>query len=174
MIVVYLLAGIIALFLLIAAIVGTKWSYEKSILIEAPVATVWDKIKSLHALNQWNPWVGKDPNVKIAFSSEDGVPGATYSWDSEIKQVGAGSQTILNITEQQEMATRVDFLRPFKGTGNALVRLTKDRGYTKVTWSMHSSTPYPMNIIKLLGVIKKNMDKDFSAGLHKLKDICVS
>jgi len=29
-----------------------------------------------------------------------------------------------------------------------------------------------MNIIKLFGVIKKNMDRDFGKGLRKLKEIC--
>ena len=36
---------------------------------------------------------------------------------------------------------------------------------------MFSSTPYPMNIIKLFGVIEKNMDADFTRGLNKLKEI---
>ena len=126
MIVLYVIIGIIALILLVAAVVGTAWSYEKSILIHASASKVWSYTGSLKGLNSWNPWVEKDPAVKMEFGPTDGVPGATYSWGSDVKQVGAGKQTILSITSEKEIATQVDFLRPFKGTGNAYVKLADE------------------------------------------------
>ena len=45
---------------------------------------------------------------------------------------------------------------------------------TRVTWSMKSSMPYPMNIIKVFGVMQRNMDRDFAKGLNKLKALCES
>ena len=126
MIALYVIIGIIVLVLLIAAIVGTAWSYEKSILINAPASKVWAYTGTLRGLNSWNPWVEKDPGVKMEFGPTDGVPGANYSWDSDVKQVGAGKQTILSITSEKEMATQVTFLRPFKGTGNAYVKLADE------------------------------------------------
>jgi hypothetical protein len=72
------------------------------------------------------------------------------------------------------VATRVDFFRPFKGTGLANFSMAPDNTATKVTWNMKSSMPYPVNIVKVFGGIKRNMGRDFSKGLNKLKKICES
>jgi len=52
MLVLYILLGVIALFLLVAALAGTRWRYEQSILIQAPPEKVWPNISSLRAINQ--------------------------------------------------------------------------------------------------------------------------
>jgi polyketide cyclase/dehydrase/lipid transport protein len=172
MIVLYVIAGLIALILIIAALIGTAWNFEKSITISAPVEKIWENINSLQALNRWNPWIAKDPNIKIEYSGTDGTLGAKFSWLSADKNVGEGSQTIVKITDKSELLSRVDFIKPFAGTGNAFMRLAPEGSATKATWRMESSTPYPMNFIKIFGVIEKNMDRDFNAGLNKLKEIC--
>jgi len=169
MIALYILLGLIVLLLLTAAVIGTGWSFEKSILINAPVDKVWGHINTLAKINQWNPWMGKDPNIKVEYSGVDGTPGASFTWDSQDKNVGAGSQTITRVVENSQVASRVNFLRPFKGVGEAFFDLGSEAGASKVTWKIVSSTPYPMNILKLFGVIEKNMDKDFGSGLNKLK-----
>lgn len=172
MIVIYVILGLIVLILLIAALIGTAWDFERSIAINAPVEKVWGNINSLSALNQWNPWMAKDPNIKIEYSGTDGTPGASFSWVSTVKNVGEGRQTIIKVTDKSELLSRVDFVKPFAGTGNASMLIVPEGDTTKATWRMESSTPYPMNFIKIFGVIEKNMDKDFSAGLNKLKGIC--
>ena len=172
MIIVYILLGIIVLFLLAAAFAGTAWSYEQSILINAPLDKVWGKMNSLHAINQWNPWMGLDPNMKLQYSGTDGTPGASFSWDSPVKNVGAGGQTILSIKDRSLVATRVDFLRPFKSTGYADFDVEPERSETRVTWSINGKMPYPVNIVKLFGGIQRNMGRDFTKGLNKLKALC--
>jgi hypothetical protein len=172
MIALYIIVGLIALILLIVALVGTAWNFEKSVSIHASLEKVWTNINSLKVLNKWNPWIAKDPNIKIEYTGTDGTPGASYSWVSAEKNVGEGRQTILKVTDKTELLLRVDFIKPFAGTGNAFMRIEPEGGTTKATWRIESSTPYPMNFIKIFGLIEKNMDKDFSAGLNKLKEIC--
>jgi hypothetical protein len=64
MIILYVLIGIIALLLLVAALIGTGWSYEKSIRINAPADKVWGQASSLKAPVQWSPWIEKDPGMQ--------------------------------------------------------------------------------------------------------------
>jgi len=70
------------------------------------------------------------------------------------------------------VTTRIEFIRPFRGRAEAYIRLEEERGSTRAIWGIESSTPYPMNIIKLFGLIKKNMNRDFGKGLNKLKEMC--
>ena len=172
MIALYIIAGLIILFLVVAAFVGTAWRFEKSVLIQAPRPSVWHHVNSLAEMNSWNPWLDKDPGLSQELTGKDGTPGATYSWDSKVKDVGAGRQTIVAVTAPTEVTTRIQFIRPFKGLGEAYIRLEEERGATRAAWGIESSTPYPMNIIKLFGVIEKNMNRDFGKGLNKLKEIC--
>ena len=172
MIALYIIVGIIALFLIVAAFAGTAWSYEKSVLINAPVEKVWTNLSTLRACNQWSPWMEKDPNVKLQYSGADGAPGSSFSWDSADKNVGAGNQTITKVNPNSEVDSRIEFLRPFKGKGDAYLILTVERAITRVSWGIDSSTPWPMNILKLFGVIEKNMSRDFTHGLNKLKRLC--
>jgi hypothetical protein len=169
MTILYFLLGLVAALLIIAAVIGTGWTFERSIDIQAPASKIWEQAGTLRALNSWNPWSTKDPNIKLEFKGQDGQPGSSYSWDSQVKNVGAGSQTITGSTPPKELLTRVDFLKPFKGTGNSYLRLNEEGGKTKVTWGMVSSTPYPMNILKIFGLIEKSMDKAFTEGLQELK-----
>ncbi len=169
MTILYFLLGLIVSLLVIAAFVGTAWTIERSIDINASASKVWEQLGTLRALNAWNPWSSKDPNVKLTFKGQDGAVGSSYDWDSTDKTVGAGTQTILATDAPRELQTRVDFLRPFKGTGKSWLKLNENNGKTTVYWGMASSTPYPMNIIKLFGMIEKNMDKAFSEGLGELK-----
>jgi hypothetical protein len=171
MIFLYILLGLIALILLVAAVIGTAWNIERSITINAPLEKVWEHTKSLKALNEWNPWMAKDPDIKLDYEGMDGTVGSNFRWASAIKNVGEGCQTLTKIEDKTSLLSRVDFFKPFKGTGNALLNLSKEASATKVTWRMESSTPYPMNIIKLLGVIEKNMNADFNTGLSKLKSL---
>lgn len=172
MVILYIILALIALILIIAALIGTAWNFEKSIVINAPLEKVWENVNSLHALNNWNPWIAKDPDIKMEYSGIDGTPGASFSWLSAVKDVGEGRQTIIKVTAKSELLSRVDFVKPFAGTGNAFMHIATEGGTTKATWGMESSTPYPMNFIKIFGVIEKNMEKNFSAGLNKLKAIC--
>lgn len=172
MLALYIVGGLIALILILAAAAGTKWTYEKAVLINAPLERVWENVQGLHATNRWNPWMEKDPNIKTEYSGTDGTPGARFAWDSQVKDVGAGNQTIVRVIPRAELHTAIEFLRPFKGKGDGYVRVWEESGAVKALWGIESSTPYPMNIIKLFGVIEKNMDRDFSRGLGKLKALC--
>jgi uncharacterized protein YndB with AHSA1/START domain len=172
MIALYIILGLIALVLIVAAFVGTGWSFERSVLINAPLEKVWTHVSTLRACNQWSPWMEKDPNVRLQYSGTDGTPGASFSWDSADRNVGAGNQTITKVVPNSEVDSRIEFLRPFKGKGDAYVILTVERGLTRVNWGIESSTPYPMNIMKIFGVIEKNMNRDFNHGLNKLKGLC--
>lgn len=174
MIILYAICGLIALVLIIAALIGTGWSFERSVLIQASQEKVWAFTNSLASMNKWNPWMAKDPDIKLTETGVDGTPGASFAWVSQVKNVGEGIQTITGVNPGTELLSRVDFIKPFAGTGHASVKLSSENGATRVHWRMESKTPYPMNIVKLFGLIEKSMDKDFADGLGKLKMLAES
>ena len=47
-----------------------------------------------------------------------------------------------------------------------------ENGAVTASWSIKSRMPYPINIVKVFGGIERNMGRDFSKGLNKLKTLC--
>jgi hypothetical protein len=75
MIVLYIILGLIVLFLVVAAFVRKGWSFEKNILIQSPRSIVWGHVNSLGAINAWNPWLDLDPAVTQTITGVDVMPG---------------------------------------------------------------------------------------------------
>ncbi|MGI9542079.1 MAG: SRPBCC family protein [Cyclobacteriaceae bacterium] len=168
----YVLLGLIALVLIVGLFISKDMNYEKSITISAPIGQVWGNVNSLSALDKWSPWNEKDPNMEKEFSGTDGTPGAKQSWKSNVKDVGEGSQTIVKVTEPTSLETRLDFIKPFKSTADAYVKLNEENAQTTATWGFKSQMPYPMNLMKVFMNFEKSMDEQFGTGLSKLKSIC--
>jgi hypothetical protein len=174
MIIVYIILGLIALLLIAGLFISKDANFEKSVSINAPIEKVWDSVNSLGALDKWSPWDEKDPNIKKTLTGTDGTVGAKQAWVSEVKNVGEGSQTITNLQSPSLLETKLEFLKPFKSTADAYVKLSETNGVTEATWGFKSQMPYPMNLMKIFMNFEKSMDTEFGIGLTKLKNICES
>ncbi len=163
------LASIISLVLVVALFLPKEFIYEKTIVINAPIDSVWVNTSSLFAMDKWSPWNDHDPNMKKEYSGVDGTLGATQSWDGKI--VGIGSQTITNIQKPTLFETNLDFKTPRESHGKGYVKLVADGNTTKATWGMSGSMPYPVNIMILFMNMEKNMGKDWNLGLSRLKKL---
>lgn len=172
MTIIYVILLIVAILLIIPMFISKDMNYEKSISIEASIDQVWKNVGSLSAMDQWSPWNSKDPGMERSLTGVDGEVGAKQSWISEKKDVGEGSQTIVAVDEPNQLTTKLEFIKPFKSVADAFVKLKDEGSSTQATWGFESQMPYPMNIMKLFMNFEKNMDKDFGAGLEKLKGIC--
>jgi len=144
------IAGITVVVLIVAAISPKGYSLQRSIVINRPVAQVFDYIRHLKNQDHYNKWVMTDPNMKKTFTGTDGKPGFIYAWDSEMKQAGKGEQEILDIIPDKELQYEVRFIKPFAGIAPSYIAtdaLTDN--VTNVTWGFASRMPFPMNIVLL-------------------------
>ena len=172
MIVIYIILGIVALLLIVALFISKDLNYEKSISINSAAENVWEKVGSLGAMEKWSPWSERDPNMKRTLTGTDGEVGAKQAWVSDVKNVGEGSQTIVNIEKPNLLQTKLEFIKPFKSVADAYIKLDENEEETVVTWGFKSQMPYPMNIMKIFMNFEKNMDADFGKGLNNLKQLC--
>jgi len=165
------LLGIIVLVLVVALFVSKDMVYEKSISIDAPIETVWENTNSLADMDKWNPWDEKDPTMVKGFSGVDGTIGAMQSWDSEVKEVGKGQQTIARIEAPSLFETELVFYTPYESEAIGYVKLEVEGEGTKATWGFQSEMPYPFNVMALFTDMEDMMGEDWNKGLTKLKNI---
>lgn len=165
--------GVIILVLFVLALfLPREFTYEKSIIIDAPVDEVWEYTSSLEGMDKWSPWNDYDPDMKKTLSGTDGTIGAKSSWESDHEKVGRGSQTISKIKAPNHFQTKIKFLTPYESEAVAQVRLYSQGDQTKVVWAFSGEMPYPFNLMQLTMNMDVAIGEDFDNGLYKLKMLC--
>jgi hypothetical protein len=163
------LAGIIALLLILALFTKKQYSVHREIIINAPLQNIFDYLKQLKNQDNFNKWVMVDPGMKREFKGTDGTVGFIYAWNGN-KKAGEGEQEIKTLEDGKTIKTEVRFVRPFAGVAyaNWIMELVSDN-QTKLSWSNSSAMKYPMNI--MVSMIEKMLAKDMDTSLSTLKSI---
>jgi len=164
----FVLAGIILLFLLIALLTKKDFRLEKQVVINKPKQEVFDYLKLIRNQEHYSVWVMKDPNVKIIYTGTDGTVGFTSSWTSDDKNVGIGEQEIIKINPGESMDVEVRFKKPFEATNYAHTDLTAiSPDQTKLSNVFTGRQKFPMNVMNLF--MDKLVGKDMQQNLQNMK-----
>lgn len=164
-----LIAGvvIIAIPLVIAAFRPGTFRVERSALIKAPVDQLHAQINDLRAVNTWNPFVLKDPNVRGEYKGPATGPGAEYHFAGN-REVGKGSMSIVD-TNPTRITMKLDTLEPIEGHSTIEFTLAPKADATEVTWAIHGPSPYITKLVGLFLNMDKMIGKEFESGLRMLK-----
>jgi len=171
MIFVYIIAVIIAVFIVLVAFAPKKYNMSRNIVIQKPRPEVYQYLKLMKNQDHWSPWKKRDPDMKQTFTGEDGTIGFTTHWDSDHKQVGSGEQEILKLEENRKVESALRFLKPWKSESTGYFDLEDADGGTKVTWGFYGTNKIPFNVMMLFYNMDKAVGKDFEEGLTDLKKV---
>jgi hypothetical protein len=167
---IFVLAGVIALVLIIAAAGNKDLNIERSVRIERETPVVFDYIRHLKNHDNFSVWQMMDPNMKKTYSGTDGQVGFVYGWDSaNMKNVGAGEQEIKKIDLNKSIDFELRFFRPMQDVAKARMETTANGSATEITWSFASKMKFPMNIMK--PVMVKLLGKNLQDGVNNLKAV---
>ncbi|WP_339611676.1 SRPBCC family protein [uncultured Planktosalinus sp.] len=170
MIILYILAAIVALFIVLSFLAPKNYHVYRTIRVNRPLSEVFQYIKYLKNQDDWSPWDKKDPDMKKTYTGTDGTVGFKSHWEGN-KQVGEGEQEITNIIENEKMESQLRFLKPWKSQSDAYIKIEKvDETTTVVTWGFSGENKPPANIFMLFFNMDKTIGKDFEEGLENLKN----
>ncbi len=167
----YILFGLAVLILILGLIAPKSYEVSRGITINKALPEVFNYLKLIKNQDKWSPWAEKDPDMKKNYTGTDGEIGFVSAWDSDHKHVGAGEQEILGIEENKEIKTELRFLKPFKSTSDAYLRVVADGNETTVIWGFMGKNKFPMSIMMLFYNMDKAVGNDFEQGLIKLKSV---
>jgi uncharacterized membrane protein len=166
------IAAIIVIALVTALFVKQEMKAEREIVINKPKQQVFDYIKLLKNQDNFSKWNKMDANMKKTYTGTDGTVGFSYAWDSDMSDVGKGSQTIAAIKEGERLDCDLHFIKPFDSKAKIFLSTTAvNDSTTKVTWSFDSRMPYPFNLMRLFSNPEKMIEDDFNTGLANLKAV---
>jgi len=162
----------VAVILLVALFLKKEYDIEREITIKKPRKVVFDYLKFLKNQNNYSKWQMMDPNMKQEYKGTDGTVGFVSSWESNVKNVGKGSQSIKKIVDGEKIEYDIHFIKPFEG--KAIAYMTTDslsEMETKVKWGFGSRMNYPMNLMLLFMNMDKMVGNDLTTGLTNLKGV---
>src|SRR6185503_13769318 len=130
-----IIAGIIALVLIIALLMKKTHYVKREIIINAPVQKVFDYVKLLRNQDEFNKNAMAGGDRKKEFKGTDGTAGYIYSWSGD-KSAGVGEKEIKNIIEGKSVEMEIRFVKPMAATASIIMETESlSDNQTKVSWS---------------------------------------
>lgn len=163
--------GLVAI-VVVAVIYGSfqpkEGQIERSIVIERSPEVIYPEVSTMKSFNEWSPWFTIDPETKYTYEGPESGVGAKMSWESDHPDVGAGSQWIVEATENERVTLQLDF--GFEGGYYSDMILKPVENGTEVTWT------YRYEDLDLMGALFSSvMDAEgmvansYETGLPQLK-----
>jgi len=163
------LAGIIALLLIMALFMKKDHYVKREIIINAPRQKVFDFLKLLRNQDKFNKWAKADPGRHWEYKGTDGTVGFIISWSGN-KKAGEGEKEIMKIIEGKRIETQIRFVKPMVTSADVIMEtesLSDDQ--TKVSLSNAGTLRYPMNL--MIPIAERMFPKDLDISLATLKSI---
>ena len=163
----YTIIALIVIFVVGGLLLPQQRHVERSVVISATPADVFQKVSNPRSFNQWSPWAKIDPNTAFTFTGPESGKGSGLTWMSDNPNVGSGSWMITDTVENQTVKMELDFGN--QGKSSSSFELKKEGSVTRITWGFDMDTGMnPVN--RWIGmVVDKWIGADYEKGLSDLK-----
>jgi hypothetical protein len=164
------LAGLILILVGLIATRSSTFRVERSTRIAAPPDVVFGLVNDFHAWDRWSPWAKLDPNMKLEIG---GTPtgagtGATYHWTGNDK-VGEGKMLITKSRTPQNVAVRLEFIKPMASVNRTDFTFKPDGSGTRLDWVMTGPLDFMGRGMDLFVGMDKMIGPDFEKGLTGIR-----
>ena len=166
----YVLAGIVVVFLIVVATRPAQFSVSRNTMISAPAAAVFPHVDELKKWEAWNPWGKIDPAMKLTYSGPPSGVGASYSWAGN-SQVGEGRATITESRPNDLVQLRLEFFKPMAGVSTAEFTFKPQGNQTEVTWAMTGKNNFIAKAMCMFMSMDKMIGGQFEKGLQNMKTV---
>lgn len=167
------LAALVAVLVVVIAMQPGSFRIERSATIAAPPSAVFPLVNDFHNWTAWSPWEKLDPAMVRTYSGAPAGAGAVYQWTGN-KNVGEGRMTIVESRPNELLRMRLEFLKPFKATNEAIFSFAPVSNQTKVTWAMTGDKNFIFKAVHMVMNMDKMCGRMFEQGLASLNDAAKS
>lgn len=158
-------AVVLLVMLVIGFMLPSVWQVQRSVVIHAPVASVFPHINSLKKWREWAVWYQENPNLVTEYSGPEAGVGATSRWTDEN---GRGAMKIMQSIPNRGIEYQVLFDGGVTSMDGALTLIPEGTN-TRVVWQASGvSGANPANRYMAL-MLRFWIGSDFSASLERLK-----
>jgi len=147
-----------------------KYDVQRSKIIKAPIEVIFNQVNDYKTWPSWSPWLGKDPTTELTYGEVRTGNGASYSWDSDHKDVGVGSMETIAIVANESIDQKIIFTKPWESESNIYWTFKPiENGGTEVTWGMKGEMPFMARY--MASKMDEMVGADYETGLTKLDSV---
>ncbi len=156
--------GLIILLVIVGFFLPSKSIVERSMVINASPAVVFEQVNTLKNWEKWSPWKEMDPEMVNTYGEKPSGIGAYYSWVGPAS--GEGKLTITESQPNSMIKSDLDFGE--MGIAKCDYYFEDAEGGTKMTWKYESELGgSPIN--RWIGFLLHGMLADqFDSGMNKI------
>lgn len=141
---------------------------ERSIVINAEPAVIFNVLNGFGEFNQWSPWADIDPeNTRYTFSGPAHGVGARMVWTSPAASIGNGSQEIITSEPYSRVVVKLEFNKQGGATGYFAIQPAANGSH--ITWGFDADHGYNL-LNRYFGLLYDKLGgADYEKGLANLK-----
>src|ERR1700730_12189352 len=128
--IIIIVAVLLGALLLYAATKPGSCQFSRSIHISAPPERIFPLIDDHRAMNEWNPFVKADPDIKLSYSGPANGVGAANDFDGNGK-VGSGRAEIVESVHPSKIVMALRMVRPMKCQNRIEFRIAPRFGWRR-------------------------------------------
>lgn len=144
------------------------YTVQRSILVEAAPARIYDEIADFRRWTAWSPWEDVDPELRRSYAGSGSGTGAVYRWSGN-RKAGQGSMEIVEATPPSLVRIDLAFEKPWKARNDTRFLIEPDGDGSRVTWSMTGRNTLMTRVMGIFTSMDKLLGPDFEKGLARLK-----
>lgn len=142
--------------------------FSRSIHISAPPEKIFPLIDNPRVMNEWNPFVKADADIKLSYSGPSNGVGAANDFDGD-NRVGAGRAEIVESVAPSKVVLALRMDRPMKCRNRVEFTVAPNENGSDVTWAMSGHQPFMGKLFSVFVDTEKMVGGAFEAGLAELK-----
>lgn len=163
-------AGVVAIALLSATRRPDTFLVQREAVMNAAPERVFAEVDDLHRWMQWSPWTKLDPACRYTYAGPEHGVGSSVAWEGN-KKAGAGKMTIVESLPGALVNIRLEFLKPFAATNEAVFSFAAEGAATRVRWTMTGKNNFFFKLMHAVMNMDKMVGPDFERGLGQLKAV---
>lgn len=163
-----IIGGLVALFLVVAAVLPSSYRVERAIEINRPAQVIYPLVANLPNWPKWDPFTEQEPEAKSVFTGESGTVGSKWNWEGKV--IGTGSLTVEEIVPNQLIRSKMVSVAPQPWAATDNWKFEPTASGTKVTWLIEGQLGYPVE--RVFGLFMESMlGPTFEKGLANLQKV---
>ncbi|MDT3684643.1 MAG: SRPBCC family protein [Pseudorhodoplanes sp.] len=163
------IAAVIAAILIFASTKPNSFRISRSATINARPESIFPLVNELRAHRAWSPF-DQDAGMRRSYSGPESGKGAMMQFDGGNK-TGVGSISITDVVAPSKILMNLIMTKPMKCNNTVEFTFEPKDGATQVTWAMYGPQPYIGKLMNVFIDCNKMCERQFDAGLAKLKAI---
>jgi uncharacterized protein YndB with AHSA1/START domain len=144
------------------------YTVERSLMIDAPAARIYEQIADFHHWTSWSPWEGVDPDLRRTYSGAESGTGAVYGWSGN-RKAGQGRMEITETTQPSRVQIDLVFEKPWKSRSETIFTIQPEGSGSRVTWLMTGKKTFMTRVMGIFTSMDRLLGPDFEKGLAELK-----